>query len=68
MSKLTRKIKSVAADHPMLWKAVKKGQEIKFDLDYLRYYSPIATEKASTTEINLEFRMPVDLCVIVYPL
>lgn len=61
MSKLTRKIKSVAADHPLLWKAVKKGQEIKFDLDYLRYYSGIATDKASTSEINLEFSSACNL-------
>jgi radical SAM protein with 4Fe4S-binding SPASM domain len=61
MSKLTRKIKSVAADHPLLWKAVKKGQEIKFDLDYLRYYSSIATDNASTTEINLEFSSACNL-------
>ena len=61
MSKLTRKIKSVAADHPVLWKAVKKGQEIKFDLDYMRYYGPYSTSKASTTEINLEFSSACNL-------
>lgn len=61
MSKLTRKIKSIAADHPLMWKAVKKGQEIKFDIDYLRYYSSIATDKASTTEINLEFSSACNL-------
>ncbi len=61
MSKLTRKIKSVAADHPLLWKAVKKGQEIKFDLDYMRFYGPYSTDKASTTEINLEFSSACNL-------
>lgn len=61
MSKLARKIKSVAADHPLLWKAVKKGQELKFDLDYMRYYGPFSANKASTTEINLEFSSACNL-------
>lgn len=64
MTKLTRKIKSIAADHPLLWKAVKKGQELKFDLDYMRFYGPYGTDKASTSEINLEFSSACNLrCV-----
>ena len=61
MSKMKRKIKSIAADSPLLWKAVKKGQELKFDLDYFRYYGPYSTDKASTTEINLEFSSACNL-------
>jgi radical SAM protein with 4Fe4S-binding SPASM domain len=61
MSKLTRNLKSVVAEFPLLWRNLKKGQEIKFYIDYLRFYSFLATAKASTKEINLEFSSACNL-------
>lgn len=54
MSELKRKFKSLAADRPLIWKAIKKGQELKYNYEYQRYYGKLATAKASITEINLE--------------
>ncbi len=55
MSEFTRKLKSIAADKPVLWKSIKKGQELKYEWDYQRFYGAINSRKASITEINLEF-------------
>ncbi len=55
MSSLKRKIKSLAADHPVIWKALKKGQELHYDWQYQRFYGRFSTRTASITEINLEF-------------
>ncbi|WP_417601783.1 radical SAM/SPASM domain-containing protein [Owenweeksia hongkongensis] len=55
MSELKRKFKSLAADKPLIWKAIKKGQELKYNYQYQRYYGKFKTETASITEINLEF-------------
>lgn len=54
MSELKRKFKSLAADRPLIWKAIKKGQELKYNFQYQRYYGKLSTAKASVTEINLE--------------
>ncbi len=61
MSTLKRKIKSIAADHPVVWRSVKKAQEIKYDINYQRFYGKYATKTASTTEINLEFSSACNL-------
>src|SRR5690606_38169558 len=55
MSGLERKFKSLAADKPLIWKAIKKGQELKYNYQYQRYYGRLSTATASVTEINLEF-------------
>jgi len=55
MSELKRKFKSLAADKPLIWKAIKKGQELKYNYQYQRYYGKFSTDAASITEINLEF-------------
>lgn len=55
MSEFTRKLKSIAADKPVLWKSIKKGQELKYELDYQRFYGAINSPKASISEVNLEF-------------
>ncbi len=55
MSKITRKLKSYAADKPALWSSLKKAQEWKYDIDYHTYYGKLGTQTASTTEINVEF-------------
>lgn len=55
MSQFKRKLKSLAADKPIVWKSIKKAQEIKYGLQYQQYYGPFSTAKASISEINLEF-------------
>ena len=61
MSKLKRKIKSIAADQPVIWRSIKKAQEIRYDVNYQRFYGKFATDTASTTEINLEFSSACNL-------
>lgn len=51
----SRKLKSILASHPLVWKIAKKGQEMQYDLNYARFYGALSTETASITEINLEF-------------
>ncbi len=55
MSELERRIKSIAAGNTLLWKALKKGQEWQYDLQYQRFYGPFSTRTASICEINIEF-------------
>ena len=55
MSELKRKFKSLAADKPLIWKAIKKGQELKYNYQYQKYYGKLSTATASISEINLEF-------------
>lgn len=61
MSKLERKLKSIAADRPVVWKSIKKAQELKYDVNYYRFYGKLSTRTASTTEINLEFSSACNL-------
>ncbi len=61
MSEITRKLKSLAADRPLVWKSIKKAQEIKYGVQYHHYYGKYSTSKASVTEINLEFSSSCNL-------
>lgn len=61
MSELQRKLKSFAADKPLLWKAIKKGQEWKYDFQYYKYYGKHSTVDASIQELNLEFSSSCNL-------
>lgn len=61
MTKLKNIVKSLAADQPVIWRSLKKAQEIKYDINYQRFYGRYATRTASTTEINLEFSSACNL-------
>lgn len=61
MSGLERKLKSFAADKPLLWNAIKKGQEWKYSYQYHKYYGRNSSPNASITELNLEFSSSCNL-------